>query len=295
MKSQLLTGTTWHARLHPRRHAFVYRMLWLCLDVDELPTLDRDIIGFGYNRRSLVSIADRDYAGPGDRPIRAKLVDLLASQGITSRIARIDLITLPKIVGYAFNPVSFFRCYDCNAKLLALIAEVHNTFGESHHYILQRQDDAPDSGRVRFTFPKTFYVSPFYRVDGAYELALDESGDLFKLTIDLRQGNQIVLTTGMSGKPTPLSRWSVVRSSVRLPFIVMTVIPRITWQAVRLYVHRRIEVVRKPAPSHAATIGATRPSLIHRMRESLIGRASGKPAAGPASGPVLAMPKENAV
>ena len=115
----------------------------LCLDVDELPALDRQVFGFGHNRRAIVSIRDADYAGPGERPIRAKLIDLLGVHGITSLVARIELITLPRVLGYAFNPVSFFRCFSGDGNLAALVAEVHNTFGEKHYYVLERDTKKP--------------------------------------------------------------------------------------------------------------------------------------------------------
>lgn len=292
MKSQLLRGKTWHTRLHPRRHAFVYRMLWLCLDIDELPALDRQILGFGYNRRAIISIRDADYAGPGDRSIRAKLVDLLEAHGITSLIARIELITLPRVLNYAFNPVSFFRCFACDEHLVAMVAEVHNTFGEKHYYVLERDTNAPaQAGKTLFQFPKTFYVSPFYRVQGTYAMEVQTIGDALSLTIDLHQEDRVVLSTGMSGKATPLTKWSVLASSVRLLLVVATVIPRITWQAVTLYFRKRIEVVRKPAPSNVSTIPARHPSIVHNIRESLVRIASRTPVAKPA----LTMPEENPV
>jgi DUF1365 family protein len=271
-------------------------MLWLCLDVDELPALDRQVIGFGFNRRSIVSIRNTDYAGPGQRSIRAKLTDLLKTHGIESLIARIELITLPRVLGYAFNPVSFFCCFDTDNGLVTIVAEVHNTFGEQHHYVLTRHDSASAGiGGARFVFPKTFYVSPFYRVNGTYALELKSVGDTLTLTVELHQDDRLVLSTGMSGKATPLTKWSLLASSIRLPLAVATVIPRITWQALQLYLRQRITVVPKPPPTHASTIPARRSSIVHSLRESLVQFASRPAAASSPHKTVIPRPEENPV
>ena len=138
-------------------------------------------------------------------------------------------------------------------------------------------------------------MSPFYRVHGTYTLEVETVDDAFSLSIDLQQDERVVLSAGMSGKATPLTKWSVLASSVRLPFVVANVIPRITWQAVQLYFRKRIDVVRKPQPSHASTIPAQRPTLVHNIRESLVRIASRTPAAPPAAKPVLTMAEENPV
>lgn len=271
MNSRILSGQTWHCRFQPRRHGFAYPMVWLCIDLDELPALDRDVRGFGHNRTCFTSISDADYAGPGDGAIRNKMIELLARQGVSDSMGRIDLITLPKVVGYVFNPVSFFLCHRPDGSLAALVLEVHNTFGETHHYVLQAAaDHGPTGTPIRFRFPKAFYVSPFNRVDGDYELRLERAADSFSLQIDLWNNDQLVLSAEMSGCGVPLNTRSMMAAALRLPFMVARVMPRITWQALQLHLLKGAPLFEKPAPSSIATIAASGSSIWHRLREDIV-------------------------
>ena len=277
MNSQILHGHTWHCRFLPRPHAFHYRMLWLCVDLDELPALDRGVACFGHNRRTLVSICDADYAGPGAGSTREKVLGLLAREGVTEVIGRISLITLPRVGGYAFNPVSFFRCYRPDGKLAAMLAEVRNTFGETHHYVLQPLPPAlGDGGAIRFQFPKAFCVSPFLRVHGEYELLLTENANDVAIQINLRQDGQLVLSADLVGRGTPLTSRSLAASAVQLPLIIGGVMFRIHWQALKLCLVKRLPVFLKPKPTSAATIPAANASVWHRSREYLVRLAGGR-------------------
>ena len=271
MTSQILHGHTSHCRFRPTRHAFDYRMLWLVLDLDELPALDRAVAWFGHNRRAPVSISDADYGGPGAGDIRGKVLALLERDGVTGPLGRISLITLPRVCGYVFNPVSFFRCYRPDGQLAAMLAEVSNTFGEKHHYVLQPVNpDAELAEAIRFRFPKAFYVSPFFRVQGEYELLLTEDADDVSLQINLRQDGQLVLSAEMAARGTPLTSRSLAASAIRLPLIVASVMWRIHWQAFQLCLRRHVPAFIKPEPASAATIRARGSSVWQRLRAYLV-------------------------
>ncbi len=293
VNSLILDGQTRHCRYQPRRHSFEYRLMWLCIDIDELPLLDREVKCFGHNRRAPVSIRDADYCGNGVGSIREKIATLLTRSGVAESIGRIELITLPRVFGYAFNPVSFFRCYDPDGVLVTLVSEVHNTFGEAHHYVLRPVNPVTRPGEsIRFSAPKTFFVSPFLQVNGEYEIVLTERGDFVSLAISLRQEQQLVLYAEMSGRGTPLTTRSLSASAIRLPWLVATVMLRITWQAFRLYLQKHIPVFAKPPPTNAATFRAGGASVWHRIRDYLVRLASDRSDESQLTAPGLAKQKE---
>ena len=251
---------------------------------------------FGYNRRTPISIHDVDYAKPGNGAIREKLMALLADEGVHETIDRIDLITLPKVFGYVFNPVSFFRCYGEDGHLAILVAEVRNTFGEKHHYVLRPIAGAGNGeDPIRFHCAKAFYVSPFNRVDGEYEVRWLEQADSLWLEIDLRRAGQLVMTAGMSGYAVPLTTRSLMTAAIRLPLMIAGVVPRISWQAMQLYLRKRAPVFAKPEPSSAATIPARRFNIFDRMRAYAVRLASGENQMPRSVVPMLSLSKDDSL
>jgi DUF1365 family protein len=248
-------------------------MFWLALDLDELATLDREIRWFGHNRRAPVAILDKDYGGPGEGRIRDRIAARLREAGVDSGDESIMLLTVPRVFGYVFNPVSFYLCRDGDDSLAALVAEVRNPFGELHHYVARPQADRDDPGLVRFTLPKSFYVSPFLDVDGAYELRMRLEGDRFDLQVELGTPRAIVFSAGMCGTGAALTSGSLRATLCRFPLFAGAIMLRIKWQAFRLYVGKRLPMYDKPGPDHPATTAPSRPSVWHRLRHELVRRS----------------------
>lgn len=226
-------------------------MIWLSLDISELATLDQSVAWFGYNRRSLFSISDKDYAGSGPDTIDHKIRCMLNRNGVKRAIVRIQLITLPRVLGYVFNPVSFYCCYLSDGSVAALVAEVRNTFGESHHYVLQPQTSQTTT--IRFQVPKAFYVSPFFKVEGDYEILFTDTADSISLAIDLRQHGQLIFSANMCGRATSLTSHNLTAAMLQLPLMVATVMLRIHWQAVQLFLRKRLPIFAKPEPAIPAS------------------------------------------
>jgi DUF1365 family protein len=247
-------------------------MVWLSLDISELDSLDRNVMWFGYNRRSLFSIRDQDYAGTASGSINQKIRQMLQSNGVQQPIGRIQLITLPRVLGYVFNPVSFYCCYSSDGSIAALVAEVRNTFGEAHHYVLQPQ--ILHGSPVRFQVPKAFYVSPFFKVEGDYEILFTENPDSITLAIHLRQHGQLIFSADMCGRATPFTSRSLTLAILQLPLMVTTVMLRIHWQALQLYLRKRLPIFAKPQPNNTATIPATGLSTWTRLRTFVVGLIS---------------------
>ena len=154
MNSQLFTGQLRHARTHEVEHSFVYSLHLFALDLDELEQLDRDSFWFGHNRIRPLALHDRDYLYPGNAPLIAKVQRALEENGIDQPAARVVLVTALRQFHYVFNPVSFFYCYDREDKVFCVLAQVNNTFGETHLYVLRH---GPVTSTLR---PKKPFTSP---------------------------------------------------------------------------------------------------------------------------------------
>jgi len=272
MTARIYVGRVMHARREPVVHRFEYPLYWYALDLDALDELDRRVRLFGYNRPRLVSLWDRDYLR-GEGAIREKLVRELAAAGCADGVARVELVTMLRYLHYVFIPVSFYYCYRADGTLRAVVAEVNNTFGERHLYLLE-----PAAGAafpVRCTAAKAMHVSPFNDLRGHYEFffsALDESMDI---RIDLVRDGRPVLHARLTGQARPLTDVELRRTLVRYPLAAALNMPRIVWEAGRLYFMKKLPVHPKPAPSSPMTRPAA-PSLRERLgwrgTEALLGR-----------------------
>ena len=275
MNSRIYQGQTTHCRYTPRRHAFQYRMFWLGIDLNELPSLDRGLRRFGYNRRALVSLLDRDYGGPGEGDLNGRIRGVLAREGVHEHIDRIELMTIPRIAGYVFNPVSFYLCSGSQGLIRVLIAEVRNTFGEMHHYVAKLENTDPDTPEtLRCTIPKEFYVSPFFRVDGEYQVRLRKAGNEFSISIRLYEESRCVFSASMVGVGQELNTKNLNRTLCRLPFFALTIMTRIHLQAIKLYFVRGLGMFAKPSPSHPSTVPASPRPWWMRIRTAVVRSAA---------------------
>lgn len=258
MRSRWYGGTLAHARTRPVRHAFRYPACYFAIDLSELPRLGRELRLFGHNRRNIVSIRDCDYLGALDGSIEEKLRERLRHCGVAEEIARIVLLTTPRVLGHTFNPASFYYCYGRDDELVLAVAEVSNTFGEGHLYLLPPND----AGIVECSEPKAFHVSPFNDVRGNYDFRLAPLEERLDVGIRLRRDGEIVFKARLTGDSRPLDNWQLVRALLSYPAATLLTLPRILWQAFRLHYQYRLPVHEKPAPSSSRTFRSTYPPCI---------------------------------
>ncbi len=270
MKHQLGTAHVAHARLSPARHAFSYHVSTFILDLDHLAELDQAKWSFGYNRFGLYSLWDHDYLEKGPAPIRQKLDALLMKAGLdASLIARVQLITSPRVWGYVFNPVSFYFCYDDSNVLQFAVAEVNNTFRQKHVYVQDLREMNAENGRYRCRADKMFYVSPFFDVDGEYEFEFPASLDHdWTIRVDRWVNGSLEFTSSLR----PLDVQTV--TSVRLwrhwlshPLRSWASMPLITWQAARLYYQRKLPIISLPRPTSTMTIRTAPASMLESFSQ----------------------------
>jgi uncharacterized protein len=247
LASALYLGSVRHRRHRPTSHAFRYRVYHVLVDVDELPRLDRTVRGFGYNRAAVTSFHDRDHFGPADLPVRDKLARWLAGHGVALPDGPVRVLTNLRVVGYVFNPVSWWFCHRSDGELAFVVAEVNNTFGDAHCYLLDDLERGPD-GTLRTTRDKVFHVSPFLPIDGlTYRFTLVAPGQRAFAHLDVEDEFGAVLDATQDGRRVTLTSASLTRALVSHPLVTVRTMVLIHVQALRLW-RRRVPFHRRPEP-----------------------------------------------
>lgn len=269
MNSRIYTGEVMHHRSSPVSHTLKYPHYFYAFDLDELDELNDKIRFFSRNRFNIVSLRDKDYLrGEGD--ISGKIKVFLRESGVKDPVARIELITSARYFGYVFNPVSFYFCYRKDNTVAAVAAEVNNTFGEKHLYVLSRPFKNSDNKFFSFEHSKEFHVSPFNTLDGKYLFQFSKSMDQVEIRITLTRNNEKILIARLTGNSQPLTSGNLLKIITRYPLTILTVVPRIYKEAFKLFFLRKLSYVPKPNPSSTMTIGTLPPTLFQRLAKRAI-------------------------
>jgi len=231
VRSWLYEGQVVHERRTPVKHLFRYGVYMWLVDLDELDALDRRLWAFGSNRRAVTTIRSRDHLGDPRRPIRANVDAYLRLHGIDLEGGAVQLLTNARVLGYVFNPLSVFYCHGPDGDLRCVVAEVHNTHGERHCYLLRPGE------RGRAETDKEFYVSPFLTVDGRYRMTFAPPDERLAIQMGLEQDGQRIFGASLTGTRLPLTNRSLGRMLVRYPLMTAKVTTLIHLQGLRL--HRR--------------------------------------------------------
>lgn len=243
-----------HARFSPKAHRFDYRIFLFALDLDEVDTLHRQLRLFSRNRPNLYSFRDGDFlpthealhngqtrqAVASSTTLKQRVVAQLAANGIELAGGRVLLVTLPRVIGYLFNPVSFYFCYDRTGVPVAALAEVTNTFKEMKPFLLgpETRGQEPAGATFRLRLPKHFYVSPFSDVDVAFDFTLRAPGERLSVQIDDYIGSERTLTSALAGPRQPLSDARLAWFTLKYPLITLRIISLIHWHAFKLWLKK---------------------------------------------------------
>ncbi len=265
VNSKVYTGKLLHERLAPVKHRFEYPVYFFCFDLDELPEIARKIPCFGHNRFNLFSFYDGDYLQRGPGTLRGKLADLLRAQGLDIELKRIELVTTARFLGHVFNPASFFYVYDAAGQLRALVTQVNNTFGEMHVYTCIDPVWDGAARLYRGQSAKVFHVSPFFDRTGEYKFVVSHPGETVDLNVNLYREGKPALLAQMTGKARPLTSGSLFATLVRFPLSVFLTLPRIHWQAARLYFEKKLPAFKKPVPKSRMTLRMALPGFRQRL------------------------------
>lgn len=255
--SSLYSGIVRHRRFGPKTHALRYRMFMALLDIDDLDALDKKLRLFSRNRFNLFSFYDRDHLDASSthaapRCLRTQVEASLAKAGIALGGGAITLLSLPRILGYAFNPLSVYFCQQADGALVAILYEVRNTFRQRHTYLIPV---APgETGAIEQTCRKVFYVSPFMDMDMTYAFRVVAPGATVSVGVDGLQDGARVIATSFAGTQHPLTDRGILRAFLGHPFLSFAVVAGIHWEALKLWL-KGVRFRTRPAPpAHAVSI-----------------------------------------
>lgn len=246
----LYRAAVMHRRRVAPQYRFVYRIFYLLLDIDRIDELDRGLRWFSRNRFNLLSLRDSDYGSGASGGLRPWASGVLGRAGIDLAGGRIRLLTLPRVLGHAFNPISLWYCEHRDGRLLAVIAEVRNTFGEKHSYLLP----APASSNAAAAYDwvqhkeKRFHVSPFFDLVGRYRFELGLPGERLRVLIRETREGLPIFDASLSGERRELSDRGILLQIARMPWMTIKVVVGIHWQALKIWL-RGARYHARPAPA----------------------------------------------
>ncbi|HWH15027.1 MAG TPA: DUF1365 family protein [Miltoncostaeaceae bacterium] len=242
MRSAIYAGALTHARRGPAAHRFRYRSAMLAVDLDEGPALDRHLRLLAWERPGPVAIRAEDHAGDARRGLRGAVEEQLVRDGIDLAGGRITLVTLPRVLGYAFNPISLFWCHGPDGAPRAVVAEVSNTFGERHLYTLPAGAAERRGPAWIWEVDKRMHVSPFHPAGGRYRFALTPPGSHIHIGITYVHGEGPPFHASFAGVRRPLTDREIALQLLRTPLAPPRVTALIHLEALRLW--------RRGAPFH---------------------------------------------
>jgi len=252
--SALYVGGVMHRRLHPVPHVLRYRVFWLLIDLDELPALSTRLRLFSLDRFNVFSLRQLDYGdGAG---LRARVAHLLRAAGLSADGA-IHLLTMPRLLGYAFNPLNIYFCHRADGVLHAVLYDVNNTFGARHTYLIEVNGAAGRPEHIVQHCAKQLHVSPFLDLDMRYRFDIDPPrADREKLRVGITASDLggTVLTAVLDARRQPLTDLALLRALVVFPFVTLKVIVAIHWEAMRLWLKGLRPRANPGAPSSEVSI-----------------------------------------
>ena len=233
MNSSIYNGTVIHKRFKPKSHFFKYSVFSLLIDLADLEQLDKDIKFFSFNNFNLISFFERDHGDRDGSSLIEWVKRNLEENEINSEDIRIKLLCYPRIFGYVFNPLSVFFIYNKSEKLISILYEVKNTFGEQHTYIFKVQDDLK---LFQHNCSKKFHVSPFIEMDCNYFFRILKPGERISVIIDQYQTNEKILYASQDGNRVDFNSKELLKSYLKHPLMTFKIISAIHFEAFKLWI-----------------------------------------------------------
>lgn len=244
-QNAIYSGRVGHKRISPRVHAFKYRVFYIFQDLDDFEIKAKATWCLSLNKLNIFSVREKDYGSGKPRGLKSHIMDQLIKAGISTPPSKIFMLTMPRILGYGFNPITVFFGYDANDEVMAVIYEVHNTFGETHSYVfpISSGEKIADHG-----INKSLYVSPFFEVQGKYRFRTNPPRENFNLLIHyLNDAGELRMTADLSTSRKPLNAKSLMALFFTVPLSTLKVISAIHFEAFRLWL-KRVPLAPRPSP-----------------------------------------------
>jgi len=241
MTSSIYNGTVIHKRFKPKIHYFKYKVFSLLIDLSELENLNKKIKFFSYNKFNLVSFYDVDHGDRDGSSLVTWVKKNLEDNNINSEKVKIKLLCYPRILGYVFNPLSVFYIYDESEKLVCILYEVKNTFGEQHTYIFKVDNDQK---LYQHNCSKKFHVSPFIEMNCKYFFRLLKPGEKISVIIDQYQTDEKILYASQDGQRVDFNTKELIKSYLKHPLMTFKIISAIHFEAFKLWL-KGIKFIKK--------------------------------------------------
>jgi len=249
MKSAIYAGTVFHERFRPRRHRLRYRMFQCLFDLDEIDAIASRCRLLSRNRFNLFSFCDRDFGDRSGRPLRPQIEALMRRAGQEPDGGPIRLLTMPRMLGHVFNPLSVWFCHRRDGGLATMIYEVTNTFKERHSYVIPVSGEAAGDESIRQACDKCFYVSPFMDNDMRYDFTVERPTAAVKVVVGGSDAAGPLIVACFAGEREELTDRALVSAFLRHPLLTLKVVAGIHIEALWLLL-KRVGVRR-----HVATGG----------------------------------------
>jgi uncharacterized protein len=246
MESAFYFGTLRHRRFRPVRHEFTYGVFLAFMDVDRIPELTRISRMLSYNRFNWASFNECDHFGDPRIPLRQRLERDASSSGVQLPGGPIFLLTHLRYLGYNFNPVSFFYCYDTHERLQLVLAEVNSTYGETHNYWLSESNQLAADNAKRYRCPKLMHVSPFMGMTLDYTFTMTPPDQRLVVHMDTIENGQAFFDATLNLQRKAWTADSLHRAVAAHPWMTAKVIAAIHWEALRLFL-KKVPVFKHPA------------------------------------------------
>lgn len=245
--SALYRGRVMHRRLRPKTHQLNYRVFWLLLDLAEIDDLDRGLRLFSRNRFNLLSFHDADY-GNGSGALRPQVEAWMHLAGINLDGGPIRLLTMPRVLGYVFNPISLYYCHHPDGRLAAMVYEVTSTFGIRHAYVIPVPAEDQKPGLIRQGAAKALYVSPFMGMEMDYRFRGHAPGERLDMTIDGLDAEGVLITASMAAERQKLDDRQIAAATAAIPLMTFKVVAAIHYEALKLWL-KGVRLTRQPPPA----------------------------------------------
>jgi DUF1365 family protein len=253
--SALYVGEVVHRRVRTIDHRLRYRVFMLLLDLDEIDAVQPALRLLPRRRFGLMGWRPADFGDRSGRPLRTQVEAHLSAAGVDIAGGPIRLLTMPRILGYGFNPISVYFCHRPEGDLAALLYEVTNTFNERHSYLVAVPPTAQTDAVVRQTAQKTFFVSPFMDMGLTYDFTVRPPGEAVSVVVAVRRGDTPILTASFAGRRKPLTDASLLRAFVTHPLLSWKVMAGIHWEALKGVLKGARYRHRGAPPKQPVTVG----------------------------------------
>jgi len=238
--SLIYNGKVVHRRFKPKEHYFKYNVFSLLIDLDELDLIQNKIKIFSYNKFNIISFFDIDHGPRDGTSLKKWILKNLKNIGVIENDVQVKLLCYPRIFGYVFNPLSVFFIYDQYSKLISILYEVKNTFGEQHTYIFKTDDNKT----IKNNCTKKFHVSPFIEMECNYYFRVLQPSETISVVIDQSDKDGKLLYASQDGKAKEFNEKNLIISYISHPLMTFKIIAAIHYEALKLWL-KGIKFVKK--------------------------------------------------